>query len=372
MNEPKSSRYRRLARRVAVLSAAVEVALLAALAAGGGSPALRTAAGRLAGAAENAPSTIALYVILLGVIYQAGRLPLTFYGTFLLDRRFGLSREPFWRWLGDHLKAGGLFLVMALAAIELMYFAMRATPAWWWLVSAAAFWGALLVLARITPTVLMPMFYRFTPLDRASLRSRLELLSTRAGLPIIGVYVWALGDRTTRANAALVGAGGTRRILVSDTLLREYSDDEIEVILAHEIGHHAHRDIRTGMLLEGAVLTLGLAVAAASIEQGWAPMGLSGPDDIAGLPLLVIAGGVVVLITGPLLKAISRRNERRADDFALRLTGRPDAFISAMRRLAAQNLVEERPSWLVQRLFHTHPSLAERIERAKLFERETV
>jgi STE24 endopeptidase len=372
MNEPKSTRYQRLARRATVVSAVMEVTLLLALVAGGGSFALRALAARLAGAGENAPSTIAVYVILLGAIYQAGRLPLTFYGTFLLDRRFGLSSEPFARWLGDHLKAGALLLLLALGAIELMYWAIRTTPAWWWLVSAAAFWIGLAALARITPTVLMPIFYRFTPLDRASLRSRLEFLSTRAGLPVMGVYVWGLGNRTRRANAALVGTGATRRILVSDTLLREYSDDEIEVILAHEMGHHAHRDIRTGMLLEGAVLTVGLALAAAVIHQGWGAMGLRGPGDIAGLPLVVIAGGAVVLITGPLLKAISRRNERRADEFALRLTGRPDAFISAMRRLGAQNLLEERPSWLVQRLFHTHPSLAERIDRAKMFEGEMV
>jgi STE24 endopeptidase len=367
VNEPKSTRYHRLSRRVAILSGAFGAAVLLALIPGGGSSALRTAAGRISGATDAAPSTVAVYVVLLAVIYQIGRLPFTFYGTFLLDRRFGLSSEPLKAWALDHLKAGLLLILLALGAAEVVYLAIRLTPDWWWLASALCFALALAVLARLAPTVLLPIFYRFTPLDRGSLRDRLELLSARAGLPVMGVFVWGLGDRTRRANAALVGTGTTRRILLSDTLLREYSDDEIEVILAHEMGHHAHGDIVKGLLIEATVLTLGLAAAAGVLGQGWARLGLRGPDDVAGLPLLIVSGTVVFFLTGPILKALSRRNERRADDFALRLTGRPDAFVSAMRRLAAQNLAEEHPSTVVLWLFHTHPPLPARLDTARSF-----
>lgn len=365
MNEPKSARYHRLSRRAAILSGAFGVALLLALILGGGSAALRTAAARVSGGDAGAPSTIAVYVVLLVAMYQIGRLPLAFYGTFLLDRRFGLSSEPLKTWLVDHLKAGLLSTGLALGAAELVYLTIRVLPGWWWLASAVCFAGALAGLSRLTPTVLLPMFYRVSRLERGALRERLESLSVRAGLPVLGVYVWALGDRTRRANAALVGVGSTRRILVSDTLLREYSDEEIEVILAHELAHHAHRDILKALVVEGLVLTVALGAAASLLGRGWTRLGLRSPDDVAGLPLLVLAGAGVVLLAGPFLKALSRGNERRADEYALRLTGRPEAFLSAMRRLAAHNLAEEQPSRLVLWLFHTHPPLAERLETAK-------
>jgi STE24 endopeptidase len=213
--------------------------------------------------------------------------------------------------------------------------------------------------------VLLPMFYRFKPLDRAPLLARIDALSRRAGVPVLGVYEWSLGDKSRRANAALVGAGANRRILLSDTLLADYSDDEIEVILAHELGHHAHRDIRNGLAIEAAIIALACASAAAALALTWRVLGLEGPADVAGLPLLVMAGGLVSLLATPFLNAWSRRNEHRADRFALELTDRPDAFVSAMRRLAAQNLAEERPSAATLWLFHSHPPFDERIQAAR-------
>ena len=138
------------------------------------------------------------------------------------------------------------------------------------------------------------MFYTFKPLDRASLISRLEVLSHRAGVPVLGIYEWGLGDKTRRANAALVGTGRGRRILLSDTLLEQYTDDEIEVILAHEMGHHAHRDIRNGLPLESLVIVVACGVAAAALRLFWQPLGLAGPADVAGLPLLLMTIAVAV------------------------------------------------------------------------------
>jgi STE24 endopeptidase len=213
----------------------------------------------------------------------------------------------------------------------------------------------------------LPMFYRFKPLDRETLRSRIESLSRRAGMPVLGVYEWGLGDKTRRANAALVGMGQSRRILLSDTLLAHYTDDEIEVILAHELGHHAHRDIRNGLVLESLLIALACAAAAVALQVLWRPLHLAGPTDVAGLPVMLLAAGIVSLLTTPALNAWSRRNEHRADRFALKLTERPDAFVSAMRRLAAQNLAEERPSATTLWLFHTHPPIEQRIQAARSF-----
>jgi len=238
-------------------------------------------------------------------------------------------------------------------------------PGAWWLVAGLALAVVATGLATLAPVVLLPLFFRFTPLARPSLSDRLEQLARRAGTRVVGVYEWALGDKSRRANAALTGLGSTRRILVSDTMLADYSDDEIEVVLAHELGHHVHHDIWVGIVLESALILLGLAVTDVVLRWLGPHVGLSSPGDLAGMPLLVLAAGAVSLVLSPAALALSRRHERRADRFALQLTSNPSAFISAMRRLGAQNLAEERPSRLVQWLFHSHPPLEERLAFAR-------
>jgi STE24 endopeptidase len=245
---------------------------------------------------------------------------------------------------------------------------MRLTPDLWWAVTAALFAIAAVVLSRMAPVMLLPLFYRFRPLDRETLRERLLTLSRRAGVPVLGAFEWGLGEKTTRANAALVGVGHTRRILVSDTLLKDYTDDEIEVILAHEMAHHIYHDIWTALVLETLVATAALYGGHAAVARLGTAAHVTGPGDLAALPVLVLCGGAVSLLLTPIANAWSRYHERRADRFAIALTGRPAAFISAMRRLGAQNLAEERPSRLVVWLFYTHPTIDARIARARDFE----
>ena len=317
--------------------------------------------------ADSSPLAVAVYVVILGALHEALALPLAFHRGFFLDRRYGLSSEPMGGWLRDHVKAIGLGLVLAIAGAEIVSFALRVSLSWWWLLSAAAFIIAMGLMAKIAPIVLLPLFYTFTPLDRKSLGARLVSLSQRAGVPALGVYEWALGEKTRRANAALVGTGRTRRIIVSDTLLAEYSDDEIEVILAHEIGHHVHRDILVALIAESALLVVAFYVAAAALAA-WGPrLGLRSANDMAALPLLLLAGGATTVVATPVVNALSRWNERRADRYALKLTQQPAAFISAMKRLGTQNLAEERPSWAVLWLFHTHPPIEQRIKAAQSF-----
>jgi STE24 endopeptidase len=369
MNEDKSSRYHRLKRRSAVLSAAMTVLVLGGFLLTGASAALGHAAVAAAppGSGGFSAAAVAIYVVVLALVHESTTFPLAYYRGFFLERRYGLSSEPLGGWLRDHAKAAALGLALGLAGAEIVYFALSVTPAWWWLASAAVFAGAMVVLAKITPLVLLPLFYKFTPLERESLRMRLVDLSERAGVPVLGIYEWSLGEKTRRANAALVGTGTTRRIIVSDTLLAEYSDDEIEVILAHEIAHHVHRDILTALVAE-ALLLVGAFYAAALALRTWGDvLGLRSASDVSGLPLLLLAGGATMLAATPVVNALSRWNERRADRYALTLTGQPAAFISAMRRLAAQNLAEERPSRVALWLFHTHPPIEQRIDAARAF-----
>jgi STE24 endopeptidase len=368
MNEDRASRYHRQRRRAAVASTIAGVAWLAWLVAAGGSTRLAAwATGVSAGLVW--PLRPALAVALaagcLALGWEVLSFPFTFYRTFLLDRKYGLSSEPAGTWFGDHLKALALGFALTLAAAVAVYAAMWLSPDRWWLIATALFAAVAVILSRMAPIWLMPIFYRFQPLDREALRARLLALSARAGVPALGAFEWGLGEKTSRANAALVGAGRTRRILVSDTLLKVYSDDEIEVILAHELAHHVHHDLWTGLGVETLAVAAAFYGAHLAATLTAPSLDVGGPSDLAALPLLILAGGAVSVLLTPISNAWSRYNERRADRYALRLTGRPAAFVSAMKRLGAQNLAEERPSRLVFWFFHTHPTLDERIASAR-------
>ena len=346
MNEPKSSRYHRLHRCAGLASLLITAMVLAA------------------GLWIRPSLPLWAYVIGLVGLVAVVNLPMTYYRGVILERRYDLSSESRSAWARDQLKGFAIGLAFALAAAEFVYALIRWNPAWWWIPAGFGAGVFTILLAWLAPVVLLPLFYTVTPLDRSALRDRLLSLSEKAGVPVLGVYEWALGAKTRRANAALTGSGKTRRILLSDTLLAEYSDDEIEVILAHELAHHVHRDIPKGLVLEVGLTLVALMAASAALDFWALALGLDGPADPRGLPLILLVGGAVMVATTPLMNSLSRHNERRADRFALDLTGRGNAFVSAMRRLAAQNLSEENPSRVSVWLFHTHPPIEERIASA--------
>jgi Zn-dependent protease with chaperone function len=371
MNEDKASRYHRLKRWSHIASLGWTLVLLAGLLASGQSIALRDAAGRLVasigGQGLHAGATVVVFVGFLLLLNEVGTFPLSFYSGFLLEHRYGLSNERAGRWLIDQLKSFALGFVLSSGAAAIVYAAIRYSPQGWWLPAGLALAAIVTGLTNVAPVLLLPIFYRVKPLDRESLRVRLTGLAERAGATVLGAYEWGLEEKTRKANAALTGLGTTRRILISDTMLAEYSDDEIEVVLAHELGHHIHGDIWKGILFESALILAGL-YAAARVLDGLAPvLGFTGSADVAGMPLLVLASGAVSLVMLPLARAMSRAFERSADRFALALTRNPTAFVSAMRRLAAQNLAEEHPSRIVQMLFYSHPPVRERIAAAQAF-----
>lgn len=319
-------------------------------------------------AAPSAP--VLAYVLMLSLISELVGLPLAFYSGFLLERRYGLSNEPPGAWLLDQAKSFGIGLVLGGGAASAVYRLMRWSPDWWWLWAGALFALFIVVLTNLAPVVLLPLFYSVKPLDREGLRARLLGLAERAGARVLGAYEWGLAEKTRKANAALAGIGGTRRILVSDTMLAEYSEEEIEVVLAHELAHHVHGDIWKGIAFESALVVAGFYLAALVLSAGVELVGLRGIADVAGMPVLLLAAGLVSVVMLPAAHAMSRAFERSADRFALNLTGNPSAFISAMRRLGAQNLAEENPSRVVQWLFYSHPPIAERLAAARLYKEQ--
>ncbi len=311
MNEDKATRYHRLGRRTGLLSTFWTAAMLCALMLSGASVVLRQEIQELLRASP--PLTVALYVLVLSALFDLATLPFGFYRGFILERRYGLATQTLKHWVKDHLKAVLVGLLFAELGAAFVYFTLQHWPAYWWLLSGLGYSLIIIVLVNLAPVVLLPLFYTFKPLERAELRDRLTALASKAGARILGVYEWTLSDRTKKANAALTGMGKTRRILLSDTLLAHYSDDEIEVILAHELAHHVHRDIWTSVVSDMVVVFAGFFAAHQMLVWAVPFFGLENAADPAGIPVLLVTAGAVALAVKPLMNAVSRAHERRAD-----------------------------------------------------------
>ena len=373
MNEDKATRYHRLRRRADLLGTAAAGVFLLGLLLWGGAHRLRELAAAMAqwapGGIEEGV-TVALLTMMLVVILQVIELPFAFYQGHLLEHRYALSTQSTPHWVSDHAKGVALGVVLAVAGTSIIYLALRESPDHWWWISAAVFALATIGLARVAPVLLLPIFYKFKPLDRPALAVRLMALATRARTDVVGVFEWVLSGHTRKANAALAGMGRTRRILLSDTLLADYSEDEIEVILAHELAHHVHRDLWRGIAVQSVIMVGGFYAANLILRAAAEPLALRGISDPAGLPALMLAGGVWSFLALPVANAVSRAQERAADRYALATTNNVDAFVTAMKRLSQQNLAEEYPSPVVRWLFYSHPPIRERIDAAKEFGRQ--
>lgn len=370
MNEDKSSRYHRLRRRADLAGTAVAGVVLLALTASDAAIGLREVAASMAAllpmAARDAATVVLLTSFVL-LLLQLFEFPFTLYQGFVLEHRYGLSTQSGAHWLADQVKGVVLGTGLAVAGATVVFATLRHWPDAWWLLSSATFAVAMIGLVRLAPVLLLPIFYRFKPLERPDLAARLLALAAKTRTEVMGVFEWVLSSHTTKANAALAGMGHTRRILLSDTLLADYSDDEIEVILAHELAHHVHHDLWRGMAWQAIVLIGGFLLADAVLRRAVAPLGLLGLSDPAGLPLLMLTGGVWSMLMLPITNGLSRAQERAADRYALSATGNVDAFVTAMKRLSQQNLAEEYPSPLARWLFYSHPPIRERIDAARAF-----
>lgn len=310
---------------------------------------------------------VAGFVVVFGGISFIFSLPLGYYSGFILPHRFGQSTQTRKDWVVDQLKGLSIGVPLGLLIIELLYLALRLTGDWWWLWAAFGLVVFSVILGNLAPVLIMPLFNKFVPLgeEHAELAARLMKLAEKANTRVQGVYKFDMSRRTRAANAALTGIGSTRRIILGDTLISEFTPDEIETVLAHELGHHVNRDIPLLMAFGALITTLGLFLA--SLVMKWAvdTFGFTSVADVAAFPALMLVLGIYGLVTDPLQNAFSRWRESKADDYALAATGKNEAFASAFVRLANQNLGEIDPEKWVVWLFYNHPPLGERIEKAR-------
>lgn len=306
------------------------------------------------------------YLLILMLVYSIITAPIAYYSGFVLSHRYGLSTQTLGAWLLDRLKGLVVGLVFEILAVELIYLLLTVQPNLWWLEVGVVMLLFSVVMANLAPVLLLPLFYKFTPLPDGELKQKLVDLADRAHTRIKGVYTMQMSDKTTAANAALMGLGNTRRVVVGDTMVDRYTPDEIEVVLAHELGHHVHSDIWK-LIISQTLLTLaGLYLFNVVLHLIVATRYL-GLSDPATLPLLLVLTGIFGLLIMPLTNGYSRRIEYQADEYALQSTGNVQAFKSAMTRLANQNLAELEPSPIIEFLFYDHPSIGKRLEHADKF-----
>jgi len=317
---------------------------------------------------QNYTVAVFLYLLFLLLISKVLGFGLDYYG-FRHEQKFQLSNQKFRSWLWDEMKGFLLGLILASILVELLYFMIRESPQHWWILTWGLFMSFFVVMAQLAPVVLFPIFYKFEPLDNEDLRRRLVQLSEQAGTRVRGVYRWNLSEKSKKANAALTGLGSTRRIILADTLLDNYAPEEIEAVLAHELGHHVHRHIMKSILVQAGITLFGFWVANFVLHYSVDHHMFEELSDFANLPLLAITATLISLMLMPALNAYSRYNERQADRYAFESITSIEPFISSMNKLAQQNLAERTPARWIEVLFHSHPAIAKRVAAAEAWSR---
>jgi STE24 endopeptidase len=369
--QEQARQYARARRRLWALDSLLQLSYLGLWVAFGWGVELRSSFPRLvtaAGLSFALPwwTSLLLIALIMAAPIALLTLPLTFCSGYRLPHRFGQSTQPLAGWFADLLKGLLLSTLLGAPLLLALFLLLRELPSTWWLWAALGFTLFSTVLATLAPVLILPLFFKPEPLGEgySTLTERLLQLARSSNTEVRGVYRIDMSRRTKSANAALVGMGATRRILLGDTLLDEFTYPEIETILAHEIGHHVHGDIPRGILLQGGINFLGFYLASEILRWAMPSMGFDAIGDPAILPLLSLVLSLGGLLLMPLSNAYSRWRESLADSFALDLTRESSAFSDAMTRLANQNLaVADPPAWETA-LFYSHPPLRKRVQMA--------
>lgn len=368
MNESKATRYQRMQRRVqsaAWLLAGLMLALVAFTPAGRWLYDWSVALAAMFPAPLQAPVSLLLYISLVTATCELAVLPVEFYRLRRVDPAFGRQGSGS---LQARL-AGTLALLPAVVAGgALVLLSGRTASGAWWLVAGVLLSVAFASAVRIGPLILGGLG-GVRPLARPALASRIDALARDAGVPVAAIQEWQV-DEASPTVAMVAGMGSGRRVLLASDVVRHWSDDEVTVVVAHELAHHVHRDLLRSLALNALVLCAGLL--GSELLIGWVGpwLRISGADDPAALPVIAFAILTVWLGATPLRHAQSRRQERRADWFALMSTGQAGAFVTAVRRASARHMVDERPTAVVRWLFHRHPPVSERLALAERYLQE--
>ncbi|MBN1526335.1 MAG: M48 family metallopeptidase [Candidatus Omnitrophica bacterium] len=360
----KVKRYTRIKHTVAIIDIVFMIVLLVLFQISGLSSGLRSLIAR---SFNNQPLLILIYSFVLINGYFVINIPLSFYNSYVVEHRFGLSNQSAKAWFSDYFKAGFLSVALFIILIEAFAYFLRSYPAdWWWMCSV--FWVILsVIIARLFPVIVIPLFYKYKRIENEEMRRRILDLSAKMGIKVLDIFQIDMSSKTEKANAGLVGLGRTKRVVLGDTLEGKFSPEEIEVILAHEFAHFRLRHLVKIIVLNAALIFLVFYIFFRFGHIVFDPLGVR-MSDIAGLPLWILLFTVWQIALTPMLNWISRGMERNADKMALAFTGKKDEFISMMEKLAEQNLSERKPPLWIKIFFYDHPPVEERVACAREFE----
>ena len=308
-------------------------------------------------------SYIALFIFggIIGVCNGVLTFPLSFYSSFMLEHKYNLSNQTFLQWLWERVK--GMFValpIMVPLGLIFYYFLVTFHNTWWLPVALTLFFFSI-VLSRLAPVFIMPLFYKFVAIEEGNLKEKILALTKETSMRVEGIYTFNLSKTTKKANAACTGIGKSKRIILGDTLVEKFSEDEIEVVFAHELGHYTHGHIWKGILVGTVSIFLGLFLTAQLYSLSLAWFGFTSLAQLAALPLLTLWLGLYSVITLPLSNILSRKHEYEADRYAVERTQKKNVFASAMNKLAAMNLADTTPHPLIEFLLYSHPSIEKRI-----------
>lgn len=307
------------------------------------------------------------YLILLAFVFTTGLgmsilfFPVNFYTGFILEHKYNLSNQKFLAWIWENLKAALVGGVIGIPLLLIFYYVLERYGNLWWLPFSILLFVVSVILSKIVPIIILPLFYKITPIEDEDLKSRIMKLSKNVNMKVENIFQFNMSKNTKKANAAFTGLGKTKKILLGDTLTSDFTNDEIETVIAHELGHYKHKHIIINIVVGtiSSFVTLYLLSVFYQNSLGW--FGFSKITDIAALPILSLWGMIIGLIQTPLTNILSRKHEYQADEYAIKSTKKKEVFINTLNKLTDQNLSDREPHPFIEWFFYSHPSIKNRV-----------
>ncbi len=314
---------------------------------------------------DNAYLSLFVFTIILIILDSVLTIPLSFYSGYTVEHKYNLSNQTVFGWLFETIKSFIITLCLLLPVAAFFLYILKTEQNYWWIWMGIALFFFSVLMARLAPVLIMPLFYKFKPLDNDTLKDKIFQLCSKANVTIKGIFSFNLSKETKKANAGFTGIGKSKRIIISDTLLKEFSDEEIEVVFAHELGHYTKQHLWKGMAFNTIVSFLGLFLVSILYSDLVSYFGYSGIDDIAAFPLIILLLSLYGFILMPVTNLFSRKHEKEADSYAMETTGNFKAFNSTMLKLSELNLSDKEPNKYIEMFFYSHPSINNRIKYIK-------